>query len=41
MERQQLPPMAAEPDISARATEVRTPARREGIGLRNGREARS
>ena len=35
MDRQQLPPMAAEPDISARATEVRTPARREGPGLRN------
>ena len=41
MNRQQLPPMAAEPDISARVMEVRTPARREGLGLRNGREART
>lgn len=41
MDRQQLPPPAAELDMSSRASEIRVPARREGHDLRNGREALS
>ena len=40
MNRQDLPLMAAEPDIPAQITEICMPSRSEKHDLRNGREAR-
>ena len=41
MNRQQLPPIAAEPGLQVRTTEIRMPARRDGFGQRDGREVRA
>lgn len=41
MDRQQLPAPASEPDMPARAAEIRAPGRAEGHAARNGREARA
>ena len=41
MNRQQLPLAAADADMSARATEIRMPARAEGHDTRNSREVRA
>lgn len=38
MDRRQLPPMAAEPDMAGRTAEIRLPERSGGHEARNGRE---